>query len=110
MVATARELRLRQTTAEQVLWVALRNRKLDGLKFRRQRPVGPFVVDFYCLERMLVIEIDGSIHDLTADQDAYRTLLLTSNGHLVIRFRNEEVFENLERVLRAILAAAESHR
>jgi very-short-patch-repair endonuclease len=61
-VPAARDLRIRQTAAEVMLWEALRNRRLDGVKFRRQHPVGPFVIDFCCPERRLAIEVDGGIH------------------------------------------------
>jgi very-short-patch-repair endonuclease len=107
MIPGARQLRKRQASAESVLWSAIRNRKLGGLKFRRQQPMGLFVVDFFCFERLLVVELDGSIHELTAEQDAERTRLFEANGLRVIRFANQEVFTNIDHVLQANLIAAE---
>src|SRR5262245_23563528 len=106
MATTARDLRKRQTTAEDVLWSVLRNRKLHGLKFRRQHPIGPYVVDFCCYERKLILELDGSIHDLTVEQDADRSLYLEARSFRVIRFRNEQIFANLDAVLCQIQEAA----
>ena len=102
----ARELQQRATQAEAVLWNELRDRRLDGLKFRRQRPLGPFVVDFVCLEAQLVVEVDGSIHDQHAEQDAYRTEFTASYSLRVLRVRNDEVLSNLPAVLDRIKHAA----
>jgi very-short-patch-repair endonuclease len=107
MAPTARDLRSRQTSAEDVLWSALRNRRLFGLKFRRQHPIGPFVADFCCHERRLIVELDGPVHDSTVEQDAERSLYLGARTFRVIRFRNEQVFQDLEEVLRKIQEAAE---
>jgi very-short-patch-repair endonuclease len=105
IIAAARRLRLNLTPAEQKLWQALNKRQLNGLKFRCQHPVGPFIVDFYCPEHRLVIELDGSIHDQQAEQDTARTAQLNQFGYRVIRFRNETVRTNLEHVLHQILEA-----
>jgi leucyl-tRNA synthetase len=91
-----------------VLWATLRNRGLDGLKFRRQHPIGRFIADFCCLERRLIVEIDGPIHDAMVEQDTERTLILGAKRYKVIRFRNEEVFDDLETVLRRIKNAVNS--
>jgi very-short-patch-repair endonuclease len=104
-VPAARELRTRQTAAELVLWEALRNRQLDGLKFRRQHPVGPFVLDFCCPHRRLAIEVDGGIHDEQREQDAERERLLAAAGYRVLRFPNEAVTSDLASVLEAVRAA-----
>ncbi len=103
-------LRDRMTPAEQALWEALRERRLDGLRFRRQHPVGQFVLDFYCSRYKLVVELDGGVHESQQEQDAARTAFLSAYGYQVVRFRNEEVFSNLPSVLEAIAAAAEEER
>ena len=99
-------LRDRMTPAEETLWEALRDKQLDGLKFRRQHPVEQFILDFYCSRFKLVVEVDGSSHDIRSEEDAARTEHLTAFGYRVIRFRNEEVFENLPGVLERIADAA----
>jgi len=106
-VPTARDLRERQTDAEVRLWVALRERRLAGLKFRRQHPIGPFVVDFCCPERHLIVELDGGVHDSQGEQDAERERLLVAAGYRVIRFSNEQVRTELPAVLDAIRVTAE---
>ena len=99
-----RELRQELTQAEKILWAELRNRKLNGLKFRRQHPIDKFVLDFYCHERKLAIELDGSIHDvkLNKEYDEARTAMLGGLGIYTLRFRNDEVINNIESVLRKI--------
>lgn len=101
----ARELRREMTPAERLLWSRLRNRRLEGLKFRRQHPLGPFIADFYCAACRLVVEIDGDIHDLQPERDAARTEQFEQYGYRVIRFRNVQVLNDLEDVLAAIEAA-----
>ncbi len=101
----ARELRRRATEAERVLWERLRNRRLGGLKFRRQHPLGPYIVDFYCAEHRLVVEVDGPIHERQKERDALRAQHLEAYGYRVLRFRNEEVLTDIEAVLARILAA-----
>ena len=96
----AEELRIRMTKAEVMLWEALRDKQLDGIKFRRQHPVGRFIVDFYCHKYLLVIELDGRIH-LAKDvkeKDLNREAELKELGLHIIRFKNEEVLSNLEEV------------
>lgn len=100
----ARELRREMTLAEKLLWSRLRNKRLDGLKFRRQHPLGPFIADFYCAAQRLVVEIDGDIHDLQPGRDAARTEQFEQYGCRVIRFRNEQVLNDIEDVLAAIEA------
>ncbi|MHB9132301.1 MAG: endonuclease domain-containing protein [Armatimonadota bacterium] len=104
----SRELRKSLTPAEEILWQALRGRRLEGLKFRRQHPVGKYVLDFYCPEYRLVIELDGEIHDHQQEYDQIRTEHLAAYGYRVIRFRNEEVFNNLTGVLEVIRLAAQA--
>ena len=104
--AAAKELRRNPTPAERRLWDAIRERRLGGLRFRRQHPVGPFILDFYCPSHKLVIELDGDIHATQKDQDDYRDQHLASYGYRVLRFRNDEVFRSLPTVLTRILHAA----
>jgi very-short-patch-repair endonuclease len=99
---TARTLRKTQTEAEAMLWARLRHRGHAGRKFRRQVPMGPYVVDFACLEEDLVIEIDGGQHAERKDKDEKRTAWLEGRGLRVMRFWNNEVLENIEGVLIAI--------
>ncbi|CAN5558724.1 hypothetical protein BH23CHL4_BH23CHL4_13900 [soil metagenome] len=103
-VPAARVLREEATPAEQVLWQSLRNRKLNGLKFRRQQALGPFILDFVCAENRLVIELDGKQHlePEQAQDDANRTVQLEQYGYHVIRFSNEEVLNNHNYILQEI--------
>jgi very-short-patch-repair endonuclease len=102
----ARELRKEMTQAEQVLWAAVRGRRMAGLRFRRQHPVGRFVLDFYCPAAKLCVEVDGDIHDEQAERDQERTSVLAAGGYRVLRFRNEEVMTALPSVLTRIESAA----
>ena len=95
----ARELRQPQTPAEQKLWAVLRGNNLNGLKFRRQHPIGRFIVDFYCAEVKLVIEVDGESHDHQVEYDALRTAWLEENGDRVVRFLNTDVSSRLDDVI-----------
>ena len=104
----ARALRRRQTDAERALWRLLRDRRLAGVKFRRQHPVGRYVTDFACPELGLVIELDGGRHAEKTEQDRCRSAELARHGYLVLRFWNNEMLKEPESVLKAILAAAES--
>ncbi|MCB0210513.1 MAG: DUF559 domain-containing protein [Anaerolineae bacterium] len=101
----ARELRQEMTPAESKLWDALRNKKLSGLKFRRQHPIDHFIVDFYCAAHKLVVEVDGGIHAKQSERDAERSVFLEQRGYRLIRFRNEQVLDALDAVLAMILAA-----
>ncbi|MDJ0567924.1 MAG: DUF559 domain-containing protein [Pleurocapsa sp. MO_192.B19] len=104
----ARRLRKNMTPAEKQLWEALRNKQLDGLKFRRQHPVGNFILDFYCPACKLVIEVDGKIHDRPSqiNRDNARTAKLMEYGYTVLRFRNEQVMKDLPQVLAEIKRVA----
>ncbi len=97
-------LRRSETEAEKLLWQALKNRKCAGLKFRRQHPFGRFVLDFYCHERALAVEVDGRIHKNrdVKERDLNRTSELENMGIRVIRFTNEEVIGEIGEVLRKI--------
>ncbi len=98
----ARSLRLRMTPAEERLWSALQNKQVLGMRFRRQHAVGRYVLDFYCPACKLAIELDGSVHDDRQEEDAIRTQEIERYGYQVIRFRNEEVMQNLEKVVQQI--------
>ena len=101
----AQELRQRSTDAEQALWKRLRNRQLAECKFRRQVPLGKYIVDFVCFERKVVIEVDGGHHQEQVSSDAVRTTWLESQGFQVLRFWNHEVLADTEAVQDALLVA-----
>ena len=100
--ATARRLRRPQTPAEARLWAHLRGQQVDGLKFRRQHPIGRFITDFYCATAHLIVELDGESHEDRQEYDTERTAWLTAQGYRVIRFTNEDVHQRLEMVLQTI--------
>jgi very-short-patch-repair endonuclease len=104
---TAKQLRIDSTPAEKRLWEQLRNRQLAKQKFRRQAPVGPYVVDFICLERKLIIEIDGWTHSTESEvsNDKRRASYLQSQGYKVIRFQNVEIKDGMDEVLTLIAEA-----
>ena len=95
----ARQLRQEQTSAEAKLWQYLRDRRVAGFKFRRQHPIGRFVVDFCCVERRLIMEIDGSAHLDQGERDTARTEALEFAGYSVIRYSNDDVEQRIETVL-----------
>jgi very-short-patch-repair endonuclease len=100
----ARKLRREQTNVERKLWFALRDRQFDGYKFRRQQPIGPYIVDFVCFETRLVIELDGGQHgsDEAIAYDKARTRFLNKDGFRVLRVLNHELNTNFDGVLEAI--------
>src|ERR1051325_10359292 len=101
----ARRLRSASTDAERRLWEKLRRRQLDGWRFRRQVPLGNYVVDFACFENRVIIEVDGGQHNAVADADAVRTNWLESQNFRIIRFWNNDVLANVDGVLEVIRAA-----
>ena len=103
-LATARRLRESSTDAERRLWQCLRGGQLDGLKFRRQHPIPPYVVDFYCDALKLVVELDGSQH--TEQADRARTTVLESRGLTILRFWDNEVLTQIDAVVEAIFNSA----
>ena len=105
----ARQMRHEPTPAEKMLWQSIRNRKVNGVKFRRQFPIDRFIADFAAPAKRLVLEVDGSIHDYTPEQDAIRQAFIESLGFRVLRIPNEEVFANLEAVLVKISDALSAH-
>ncbi len=104
----AKSLRQNQTDAEVLLWHYLRNKQLDGYKFRRQQPIGPYIIDFACLPEKLLIELDGGQHAEREGYDEQRDRFLQSKGYRVLRFWNNEVFENCFDVLEQIYQALTS--
>lgn len=105
-VGLARQLRRNQTDAERVLWFYVRDRRLNGLKFRRQVPIGPYIVDFCCEAARLIVELDGGQHAARAAQDAIRTADLEARGYLVLRYWDNGVIRNIDGVLDTILLPA----
>jgi adenine-specific DNA-methyltransferase len=108
----ARHLRKSSTVAEKRLWSRLRNRQLQGLKFRRPTPLGDRIVDFFYAEAKLAIELDGSGHTyhLSQTSDLDRAIELHEKGIRIIRFYNRQIYENLDGVLNAILYAADPEK
>ena len=104
----ARGLRRRQTDAERRLWARLRDRRLLGVRFARQVPIGPYIVDFCCREQRLIVELDGGQHATRADYDAGRTALLEGLGYRVLRFWDNEALRNTDGVLQRIAQALSS--
>jgi very-short-patch-repair endonuclease len=103
-VDTAKRLRRHQTDAERTLWFRLRDRRLDGWKFKRQVPVDRFVVDFLCADARLIIEVDGGQHATRIAQDDERTRALEATGYLIMRFWNNDVLSNTDGVVETIAA------
>jgi len=100
----AKELRIRMTKAEIILWESLRNKRFGGLKFRRQHPIGRFIVDYYCHKYKLVIELDGGIHEVqeVKANDRNREQELRNFGLNILRFTNEQVINEIAYVLQTI--------
>lgn len=98
----ARDMRRNPTPSEAILWARLRNRLIEGRKFRHQVWIGSFIVDFVCLNAKLVIEADGSQHLDNADYDHHRSLFLAGEGYRVLRFWNNEIIENIDGVLELV--------
>lgn len=104
----ALQMRHEPTKAEQRLWNRLRRCQLGGYKFRRQHPIGNYIVDFYCHQTNLIIEVDGDIHAFQENQDAERAAWLKEQGYSLIRFNNSDVFKNLDGVLQVIFEYCEN--
>ena len=101
----AKALRQHQTDAEQKLWFHLRGNRFDGVRFKRQKPIGPYVVDFVAVNEKLVIELDGGQHQERTAHDQARTAYLERRGYRVLRFWNNECLAQLESVLEQIRVA-----
>jgi len=106
----ARQLRKNMTEAERRLWYHLKLRQSDGKKFRKQAPIGIYIVDFVCFEAKLIIELDGGQHAARIEEDEVRTAWLESRGFRVLRFWNFHVFEDIEMVLETIWIALQQRR
>jgi len=102
LTTPAKELRKNSTNAEALLWKHLRQKQLEGFKFRRQQPIDNFIVDFVCLEMRVVVEVDGGQHAGEKDKDNERGQYLERNGFKVLRFWNNEVLQNIQGVLEMI--------
>ena len=102
LIEKAKENRNNPTEAEAALWSQLRNKQLDGYKFRQQHLIGDFIVDFVCLSKKLVIEVDGGIHKETKEYDEERTKILADRGFEVLRFKNEEVLGDIDVILEQV--------
>jgi leucyl-tRNA synthetase len=102
LITRARHMRNHPTLAEAVLWEKLRARQLHDHKFRRQHIIPPFIVDFYCAEKRLIVEVDGTAHDHVRGYDQEREQHLLQQGYIIIRFSNEQILEDLDHVLSVI--------
>jgi len=109
LVNLAKLLRKRSTDAERLLWWHLRSKQIDGLKFRRQEPIGPFIADFVCFEKRLVIELDGGQHAVEQEKDRERDGWFNKEGFRILRFWNTDVLGNIEGVLEEIRGACLHH-
>ena len=98
----AKHLRKNQAPAEQLVWEGVRNRRCGGYKFRRQVRIDQYVVDFLCVAKKVIVEIDGVSHEGREDYDAQRTKHLEMRGYHVIRFTNDDVYEDVDAVIEAI--------
>jgi very-short-patch-repair endonuclease len=105
LVNLAKSLRKRQTDAEKLLWWHLRSKQINGLKFRRQEPIGQYIADFVCFEARLIIELDGGQHAGQQSQDQERESWFMGQGFRTLRFWNHEVLENIEGVVEVIREA-----
>ncbi len=103
LIPVARKLRREQTPAEARLWSVLRNRQLEGLKFRRQYPLGKYVADFCCFELGIIIELDGGQHAERELQDQQRTMILEDMKYIVLRFWNVDIMSALDGTISVIL-------
>jgi very-short-patch-repair endonuclease len=102
LIVFARELRKNSTIAERKLWHLLRSRNFMELKFRRQEPIGNYIVDFVCYEKKLIVELDGGQHNEFSEKDIPRTKALEKEGYKILRFWNSDVINNIEGVLTVI--------
>ena len=108
-VTTARNLRKRLTDTERSLWSKIRARQIEGCKFRRQTPIGKYIVDFVCHEQRVIVEVDGGQHSENVEQDFIRDKWLREQGYRILRFWNNEVLTNIEGVLEVIRDNCKSH-
>jgi len=109
IIKTAKTLRKRSTDVEMLLWRYLRVRQMEGLKFRRQQPIGRYIVDFVCFEKKIIIEVDGGQHAIETKKDTERGEWLRSQGFKVLKFWNNEVLTNTQGVLEEVRINCLSH-
>ena len=113
LVLAARKMRREPTTAERILWVRLKGRRL-GVKFRRQHPINQFIVDFCCLRSRLVIEVDGEIHSSQKGRDIERDRIIENLGYQVLRFTNNQACNETDKVIEIIsskiISIAQMHK
>ncbi|NJK38225.1 MAG: endonuclease domain-containing protein, partial [Oscillatoriales cyanobacterium SM2_3_0] len=109
MTEVAREFRKEPTPSENILWQALRGRKLEGRKFKRQQPIGAFIVDFFCSAERLIVEVDGIVHESQQEADQQRQELLESLGLRVVRVASELVETDLDVALAVVRQAFSPH-
>lgn len=109
IVERAREFRKEPTTSETLLWEVLRGSR-RGVRFRRQQPIGPFIVEFFCPAHCLIIEVDGPVHDVRLDADQERQSLVEACGYRVLRFTSDQVERDLSQVITRIDVAIEEQR
>jgi very-short-patch-repair endonuclease len=105
IIFRSRELRKAATPAERILWEKLRGGRFHNAKFRRQHPIGKYILDFYCSKARLAIELDGAVHQGHEEEDAWREKIVGTHGIRFLRFTNEEVENNIESVLKCIQEA-----
>ena len=105
----SQKLRRKSSVAEKAMWSLLRNRRLNRYKFRRQHVIYPYIVDFICLHKKLIIELDGEHHKYQMHYDSQRTLYLNKKGYKVLRFWNQTLFNRDEEIITAILTALETN-
>lgn len=103
LIEQARLMRQNPTRAESVLWQHLRKEKLDGFKFRRQHIIHTFIVGFYCPTVKLIVEVDGAVHQNQVEYDQVREEYLQAAGYHMLRFKNDEILDDIEHVLDVIL-------
>lgn len=103
METLARQMRRESTPAEDLLWQRLRNRQVCGRKFRRQCSIDRFIVDFFCPEAALIIEVDGPVHDQKIEPDRDREEILKALGFRILRFTNDQVLHHMDQVIQQIM-------
>ena len=111
LISLAKDLRKRTTDTEQLLWQCLRAKHFEGLKFRRQQPIGPYIVDFVCLEKKIIVELDGGQHALPEEMrnDKKRDQWFEGQGYKVLRLWDNEMLSNIRGVLEVIWVNCSSH-
>lgn len=105
IIKLAQEMRKDLTPCEQILWNKLKEKRLNGCKFRRQHPINRYILDFYCHEHKLAIEVDGNVHRCKYDEDEFRDQYLRSIGIKTLRITNDEILQNIDAVILKIITA-----